>query len=123
MVSPSKEKYLIEIFVNLNEEGYTRVSQLAKSLQVSVPSVSKMVKKLNDEEYIKFQRYGIITLTDKGKDLCEQLLKNRLVLIRFFKFIGVEEEIVEDEVKAIQHNLSVDVIEKIDGFLAKYQSM
>lgn len=65
LVSANREKYLWEIYANLNEEGYTRVSQLAKSLQVSVPSASKMAKKLNEENLIQFQRYGIITLTEK----------------------------------------------------------
>lgn len=121
MISVNKEKYLIEIYTNLNDEGYTRVSQLAKSLQVSVSSVSKMVKKLNDEEYIEFQRYGMISITKKGRVVCERLLKKRLVLERFLQYIGVDEENVEEEVKAIESTISTDVVQQIDHFLTKSQ--
>lgn len=117
MVSANKEKYLREIYANLNDEGYTRVSLLAKSLQVSVPSASKMAKKLNEENYIEFQRYGIITLTEKGMEVCMRLLANHNVLVHFFQFIGIEEEKIEDEVKSIEYSMSNDVIKKIEFFL------
>lgn len=117
MVSANKEKYLWEIYTNLNEEGYTRVSQLAKSLQVSVPSASKMAKKLNEEEFIEFQRYGIITLTDKGMEVSQRLVENHNVLVRFFQFLGVDEEMIEEEVKRIEYYISKDVIKKIERLL------
>lgn len=117
MVSANKEKYLWEIYTNLNEEGFTRVSQLAKSLQVSVPSASKMAKKLNEEEFIEFQRYGIITLTDKGMEVSQRLVENHHVLVRFFQFLGVDEEMIEEEVKRIEYYISKDVIKKIERLL------
>jgi Mn-dependent DtxR family transcriptional regulator len=67
MASPNKEKYLIEIYHSVSNQGYARVSQLAKSLNVSVSSASKMIGKLNREELIHYQPYGVITLTDIGQ--------------------------------------------------------
>jgi len=123
MMTPKKEKYLMEIYLNINEEGYTRISQLAKSLQVSVPAVSKMVKKLYEEEYIVFQRYGMITLTKKGRAVCEELLNKRIVLSNFLRFIGIDEEHLEEEVKAIEHSMSFNVIIQIERFLTNNQML
>ncbi|WP_148361198.1 metal-dependent transcriptional regulator [Bacillus timonensis] len=116
-MSAKQEKYLLEVYVNLNEEGYTRVSQLAKSLNVSVPSVSKMAKKLKEEGLIEFQRYGILTLTEKGERLATQLALNHEVLTRFFHLIHVKDEEIEEEVKKVESHISSDVIKKLDTFL------
>ncbi len=120
MISANKEKYLLEIYSNQDEDGYTRVSDLAKSLQVSVPSVSKMAKKLKDDDFIEFQRYKTIKLTEKGEDVCKRLLETRNVLVQFLRFIGVDEDTVESEVKTIESSISQDIINQIDSFLKKY---
>lgn len=117
MISANKEKYLLEIYNNQDEEGYTRVSDLARSLQISIPSVSKMAKKLKDDEFIEFQRYKTIKLTEKGEDVCKRLLENRHILVRFLQFIGMDEEKVENEVKIIESAMSPYMINKIDCFL------
>ncbi|MDR4889893.1 metal-dependent transcriptional regulator [Fredinandcohnia sp. QZ13] len=117
MISAKRETYLLEIYANLNEEGFTRVSQLAKSLNVSVPSASKMAKKLKEDGLIEFQRYGNLTLTEKGNRLAKELALNHEVLSRFFQLIKVEDEEIEKEVKKIESHISSDVIKKLDDFL------
>ena len=117
MISANQEKYLWEIYCNLSDEGYTRVSHLAKSLQVSVPSASKMAKKLNEENFIEFQRYGNISLTEKGMEVSEQLIKKHNVLVQLFKLIGVNPDEIEEEVKSIECYVSKDVVKNLERFL------
>ncbi|WP_099355348.1 metal-dependent transcriptional regulator [Fredinandcohnia onubensis] len=119
MLSAKQEQYLVEIYENINEEGFTRVSQLAKSLNVSVPSASKMAKKLKEEGLIEFQRYGIITFTENGEKLAKQLAVNHEVLSRFFQLIEVKEENIKEEVKKIEPYISSDVLQKLGTFLSK----
>jgi len=119
MLSAKQERYLVEIYTNLNDEGYTRVSQLAKSLDVSVPSVSKMARKLREEGYIEFKRYGMITLTLKGIEIAQQARSNHDVLARFFKLIEVNEKNIKEEVNKIESYISDDVIKKLDAYLTK----
>ncbi|WP_077619604.1 metal-dependent transcriptional regulator [Bacillus sinesaloumensis] len=119
MISAKQEKYLVEIYANLNEDGFTRVSQLAKSLDVSVPSVSKMARKLKEEGFIEFQRYGMITLTPKGNEIVKQVRSNHDVLARFFQLIEVEEDSIKEEVNKIESYISHEVIKKLDNFLSK----
>nr|WP_106781276.1 metal-dependent transcriptional regulator [Lysinibacillus timonensis] len=117
MISSSKDKYLWEIYTNLNEEGYTRVSQLAKSLQVSAPSVSKMAKKLSEEEYITFQRYGIITLTEKGLEIGKQLQEQHEYLVRLLRLMGIEDNQIQNELKNIEFCMSARLKNKIKEFV------
>lgn len=122
MANANKEKYLWEIYINVMEHGFVRVSQIAKALNVTMSSASKMAKKLATEELIEFQRYGNITLTEKGMEVGKQLAKNHDVLARFFQHIHVEEDMIEEEVNKIEFSISRDAIEKIDVFLNRYKS-
>lgn len=119
MTSPSKEKYLIEIYHSISEQGYARVSQLANSLNVSVSSVSKMIGKLYREELIHYQPYGVITLTEIGLYKGLKLTSNHQILVQFFRYIGFEEDKIEDEVTNIESYISSDAIEKIKQVLVE----
>jgi len=117
MASPSKEKYLLEIYLNVLQEGYARVSMVAKALNVSVSSTSKMAKKLAEENLIEFKRYGIITLTEKGLEIGEQLSSNHEVLVKFFQLINVDKQEIESEVSKVEFHISHEVIQKLEQFI------
>lgn len=119
MPSPNKEKYLIEIYHLVSNQGYARVSQLAKSLNASVSSASKMIGKLNREKLINYQPYGVITLTEIGQFIGEKLTSNHQILVQFFRYIGFEEDKIEEEVTSIESYISSEAIEKIKQVLVK----
>ena len=117
MVSAHQEKYLWQIYKNVDEDGSIRVSQLANALQVSRPSVSKIAKKLDEEGFVEFQRYGRIVLTEKGSEIGQSLSSNYEVLIRFFQLLDLEEEKMKEEVDKIQFYIGSETIDKLDSFL------
>ena len=65
-LSPSMEDYLEMIYRLSKYEGYTRVNIIAESLNVKPASVTKMIKKLSNKNYLKYEKYGLIQLTKKG---------------------------------------------------------
>ena len=67
MLSPSLEDYLEELYRFSLYNDIVRVTDISRKLNVSLPSVSKALRKLKAGQYINYQRYGIIDLTDKGK--------------------------------------------------------
>lgn len=119
MGSANKEKYLLEIYMNVKKEGVARVSQLAKSLGVTTSFASKMVKKLSEEDLIVFQKYSNITLTEKGRKVGQQLSLHRDVLTRFFRKIRMAPGKIEEEVSKIEFCMSREAINKIEAFLEK----
>ena len=119
MNSPIEEKYLCEIYYAVERNGYARISELAKFLNVSASSVSRMAKRLNQSKLIEFERYGIITLTKKGLLEGKKLATRREILVQLYRIIGIEEKYVEKEVKNIENHISDHVIEKIELFLKK----
>lgn len=65
VVSPSEERYLEEIYYQVLENGYARISHIAKSLNVGVPSAFRMAGRLSSQGYLDYEPYGIINLTKK----------------------------------------------------------
>ena len=119
MNSPIEEKYLCEIYYAVERNGYVRISELAKFLNVTASYVSKIAKRLNQIELIEFERYGVITLTKKGFLVGKRLATRREILVQFYKLIGVEEGYVEKEVKNIENQMSDHVVGRIELFLKK----
>lgn len=111
-LTPSMEDYLEMIYRDCLVEGYTRVNVLAERLNVQAPSASKMVHKLTELELLDYEKYGIIRLTDTGRELGEFLLNRHQTIERFLRNLGVSDSILT-ETEMIEHNVSISTLNKI----------
>ncbi|MGI5921771.1 MAG: transcriptional regulator MntR [Syntrophomonadaceae bacterium] len=111
-ISSSMEDYLEMAYRLSQEKGYTRVNDLARALNVQPPSASRMVQKLADAKLMNYEKYGVIELTDNGKEIGKYLLKRHATIEEFLKIIGVTDGILE-ETEKIEHHLSPQTIDQI----------
>jgi len=116
LLTPSMEDYLEMAYRLTLEKGYTRIGDLAEALHVQPSSASKMVQKLTDLGYVRFEKYGLIQLTTKGNDLGEYLLKRHQIIEKLLIQIGVSDNLLEQTEK-IEHNLSENTLEKIENLV------
>lgn len=112
VLSHSMEDYLEMAYRLCKDKGYARVNDLASALNVQPPSASKMVQKLSGLGYVSYQRYGIVQLTRKGRELGRYLLQRHETVEGFLRLIGVTEGILE-ETEKIEHNVSEATLERI----------
>lgn len=111
-LSSSMEDYL-EMACRLSKDkGYTRLNDLSRALNVQPPSASRMVQKLADINLMNYQKYGVIELTEQGKQIGEYLLKRHATIEEFFRIIGVTDGILE-ETEKIEHHLSRQTVNQI----------
>ncbi len=113
MPTPSMEDYIEQIYNLIETKGYARVSDLAEALEVHPSSVTKMVQKLDKDNYLDYEKYRGFVLTDKGKKIGERLVFRHELLEQFLEIIGVEEERIYDDVEGIEHHLSWNSIDRI----------
>ncbi len=92
MTTRNMEDYLEAIWNLQNRKGYIKVKDIADKLEVTRPSVSEMIKKLAENNYILYEKYGGIVFTDKGKKLAREIKRRHSLLVEFLKIIGVSEE-------------------------------
>ncbi|PAQ13406.1 manganese transport transcriptional regulator [Bacillaceae bacterium SAOS 7] len=113
MPTPSMEDYIEQIFLLIDKKGYARVSDIAEALSVHPSSVTKMVQKLDRDEYLIYERYRGLILTEKGKKMGKRLVERHDLLEEFLRIIGVNEEIIYEDVEGIEHHLSWNSIDRI----------
>ena len=68
-IRKSAEDYLEAILVLSKQGGGVRSIDIATMLGVSKPSVSHAMKLLREDGYIAMDRYGTVTLLEKGNDI------------------------------------------------------
>ena len=113
ILSSSMEDY-IEMICRLSEKSdEVRVSELSSALNVQPPSTTKMIRRLAKENYVTYERYGFIKLTEKGREVGSKLLERHRIIFEFLECIGVKENILEQTEK-IEHAVNNDVLEKIN---------
>ncbi|AJO23234.1 Mn-dependent transcriptional regulator MntR [Heyndrickxia coagulans] len=113
------EDYIEQIFILIESKGYARVSDIAEALSVHPSSVTKMVQKLDKDDYLVYEKYRGLVLTPKGKKIGKRLVDRHHLLEQFLRIIGVDEENIYRDVEGIEHHLSWNSIDRI-GDLVQY---
>jgi Iron dependent repressor, metal binding and dimerisation domain./Iron dependent repressor, N-terminal DNA binding domain. len=90
-LTASMEDYLEMIYRLSDESGFTRIHELSDALNVQPPSATKMVQKLAELKLIKYEKYGVIMLEEKGKQLGKALIKRHNIIFDFLNILGVSE--------------------------------
>jgi Mn-dependent DtxR family transcriptional regulator len=118
----SMEDYLERIYDLMLEKGYARVSDIAVSMDVTPPSVSRMLKKLSDEQFIHYEKYRGLTLTQKGERIGQQIKARHDALDQFLRLLGiVDQAVIDKDIEGIEHHVSpetLDCITKLVSFFA-----
>ncbi|GAB3791395.1 transcriptional regulator MntR [Virgibacillus kimchii] len=119
MPTPSMEDYIEQIYNLIESKGYARVSDIAEALQVHPSSVTKMVQKLDKDDYLNYEKYRGLILTPKGNKIGKRLVFRHELLEEFLEIIGVNKENIYEDVEGIEHHLSWNSIDRI-GDLVNY---
>lgn len=115
LLTSAMEDYLEMIYRNSLVVGYMRINTLSELLNVAASSATKMVQKLSALGLVDYKKYGIIFLTEDGKEVGKYLLHRHNVIELFLKNLSVKEDILV-ETELIEHNISGSTLQKINTF-------
>ncbi|MBR09429.1 MAG: iron-dependent repressor [Rickettsiales bacterium] len=122
MITVAEENYLKAIYsLNLNRnDKELGTNELAKHLGISPATVSSMVKKLKEKKLIHYEKYGAISLLEKGKkEACTVIRKHRLwetFLVEKMEFTWDEIHEVAEQLEHIKSKKLVDQLDKLLGY-------
>lgn len=112
-LTPSEEDYVEMIYrLYLKTNSPIRVNNLASSLNVKPPSVTKMIRKLSLKNIIYFEKYKQIYLLDKGIQLGKFLIERHNTIEKFLKILNTNVNLTY-ETEKIEHTLSNETLNKI----------
>jgi Mn-dependent DtxR family transcriptional regulator len=121
MATPSMEDYLERIYKLIDEKGYARVSDIAEGLEVHPSSVTKMIQKLDKDNYLVYEKYRGLVLTSKGQKMGKRLVDRHKLLEEFLMLIGVSEDTIYKDVEGIEHHLSWNSITCIETLVEYFR--
>jgi Mn-dependent DtxR family transcriptional regulator len=111
------EDYLEVIYELVQEKGYATTVDISSYLNVSSPSVTKMVQKLDETGYLKYEKYRGIKLTNEGTRIARNIRNRHGLLAEFFMIIGVDEETANSDAEGIEHHLHPETMKKLEEFI------
>lgn len=113
-LTPAHEDYLEAIYIISRVNGSARVADIARFLDVKMPSVSSSMKKLSDMGYIKYEKRHLVELTSVGEEAARAVNRRHEELFSFFHdVLGVERKEAQDSACKSEHVLSPKVVEAI----------
>ena len=111
------EDYLEVIYELIQYKGYATTIDISEYLNVSSPSVTKMVQKLNDSGHLNYEKYRGIRLTDKGTLVAKNIRERHGLLAEFLQIIGVDEDTANKDAEGIEHHLQPKTLAKLERFI------
>lgn len=119
-LTQTEENYLKAIFLAIDRGGNNpvRTNDIASALDTKASSVTDMLKKLAEKEFIIYAKYKPIDLSDKGRAIATHLIrKHRLwetFLVENLGFNWAEVHIIAEQLEHIQ---SHELVQKLDDYL------
>lgn len=109
----------LELIYELSCDGKkARVSDIAKQLGVSKPSVNNAVVVLAKNGYVNYEKYADIKLTEKGKQAAKFICsKHQTIKALFVDFFKIDEEIADRDACLIEHVISDESIKAMQVFM------
>lgn len=117
-LSASSENYLKAIFNIVEEKKAAKTKDIAHYTCITASSVSEALKILADKELINYEPYGIITLTETGHKIAEELINRDKIIRNFFQnVLMVSPELSKESAAQVQHTIPDEVLKKFVLFL------
>ncbi len=115
-MSKSLEDYLKGIYLLKKRKQYSN-KNLAEYLNISPASVSEMIKKLSNENYLILEGRNI-NLTKKGSDIAVNIIrKHRVWEVFLVEKLGYDKDEIHEEAEVLEHVTSDKLLQKLEKFL------
>lgn len=116
------EDYLEVIYELITKKGYATTVDISDYLNVSSPSVTKMLQRLNETGHVNYERYRGISLTESGETIAKNMHDRHGILANFLKMIGVDEDTANRDAEGIEHHLHPETLKKLEEFIRLVKS-
>lgn len=113
-LSASLEDYLEIIWKYIDAKRNIRAIDISKEFKISRASVTEALKKLASKNFINYERYETISLTEKGKQVAQLVASKHSILQDFFeKTLGLSTEEASENACKIEHVISENALIQI----------
>ena len=115
--SETAEDYVEAVMELVEEKGECRVLDLARYFNVSHVTVSRIVKRLQEEDLLNSKPYKPVELTAKGSKLAKRVKERHLIVLSFLTKLGVDKANAEIDSEGIEHHVGSKTLAAMKKFL------
>lgn len=113
-LTASQEDYLEAIYNISQEKMASRGKDIAQYLNVKASSVTGALRTLGKMELINYAPYDLITLTEEGKIVAEEIVKRHKALEKFLiNVLGIDKKEANDAACKMEHSVPKMVVERL----------
>jgi DtxR family Mn-dependent transcriptional regulator len=117
-LTQSMENYLKAIFEILEHEDRASTSSIAERMSLAAPSVTAMIKKLAELRLVTHEPYQGVRLTRAGEMAAAEVVRHHRLIEKYLAdALGVPWDRVHEEAEKLEHVISEDLEDRIDGAL------
>jgi len=114
MLSAVMEDYIKAIYALEESDERVATSALATELDVTPPTVSSMLQKLEARELVDHEKYKGVRLTDEGEIVALEILRHHRLLESFLtETLDYDWADVHDEADRLEHHVSAELTDRI----------
>lgn len=118
MLSPVMEDYLKTIY-QLQRGEPVSTSSIAEALDVTAPSVTSMIEKLEERGLVEREKYAGVQLTDDGERVALEVIRHhRLIEAYLTEHLDFDWAEVHEEADRLEHHISEAFEERVAAALA-----
>ncbi|NLW60609.1 MAG: transcriptional regulator MntR [Firmicutes bacterium] len=121
MLTESMEDYLEMFYRIVAQQGYIRPVDLSNAIKVKPSSVTRMIQKLDEAGFIKYEKYRNIALTEKGMTYGRFLVWRDEKLKEFFR-LSKENVQVEEQVEGVEHYITPETMKFIHKLILYFKA-
>jgi DtxR family Mn-dependent transcriptional regulator len=82
-LTPIMEDYIEAIFDLKREKAVIRVKDIARKLHVKMPTVSSMLRALDDRGLVRYRKYEQVEITQSGTTVGREIRRRHDILLKF----------------------------------------
>ncbi len=117
-LTASMEDYLEAIYHIVSKKQAARAKDIARRLEVNNSSVTGALRTLSEKGFINYAPYDVITLTPKGQQHAEDVVRRHEALMDFFtKVLCVEADEASDAACKMEHAVSRTILDRLIRFV------
>ena len=116
------EDYLEVILELVEFKGYATTIDVSRYMNVSAPSVTSMIQRLDDNGLLRHEKYRGIDLTPRGLELAEAIRQKHGTLVEFFEMLGIDRETANIDAEGVEHHLNPKTTRQLRKFVTYLHS-
>jgi DtxR family Mn-dependent transcriptional regulator len=117
------EDYLEAIYDLEKDHKVVRVRDIAKKMDVKMPSVTSMLKTLNGRNLVHYEKYEYVELTNQGANIGREMRQRHEIIRKFLtEILQIDFKTADEDACKIEHTLSPLTLDSLTDFIEFIQT-